>query len=321
MRTDPRVARSRASILDACAEVLAEEGFSGVTIEAVAARSGAAKTTIYRHWESREALMIEAFGACSGPPGPPPATGSVREDVRAVLTGLAAKLNESDWRATMCSLLDAAGRDEGLARLHVATVAERRRQPTQDMLGQLCQSVDEDGIQLSDMEIMDQLIFIMMAAHDTTASTLSSTFYELALHPEWQTRIRDEAREALSTPIAQRPDKLPQTLMVIRETLRRHTPLKVIPRVTLEDLEFQGYALPKGTHLSVFPSFTHYMSEYWTKPEIFDPLRFSEQRAEHKKHHHLLWGCAGAPNRGLLINESPTLCAIGPLPMVSASGV
>jgi AcrR family transcriptional regulator len=133
MRTDPRVARSRASILDACAEVLAEEGFSGVTIEAVAARSGAAKTTIYRHWDSREALMIEAFGACSGPPGPPPATGSVREDVRAVLTGLAAKLNESDWRATMCSLLDAASRDEGLARLHVATVAERRR-PLTDAL-------------------------------------------------------------------------------------------------------------------------------------------------------------------------------------------
>jgi AcrR family transcriptional regulator len=133
MRTDPRVARSRASILDACAEVLAEQGFSGVTIEAVAARSGAAKTTIYRHWDSREALMIEAFGACSGPPGPPPATGSVREDVRAVLTGLAAKLNESDWRATMCSLLDAASRDEGLARLHVVTVAERRR-PLTDAL-------------------------------------------------------------------------------------------------------------------------------------------------------------------------------------------
>jgi len=171
-----------------------------------------------------------------------------------------------------------------LVKLLLPLVGARRLQPTQDMMGQLCQSVDEDGIQLSDVEIIDQLIFIMMAAHDTTASTLSSTFYELALHPQWQTVIRHEARAALTTSVAHRPEKLPQTLMVIRETLRRHTPLKVIPRVTLEDLEFQGFALPKGTHISVFPSFTHFMDAYWTKPEVFDPLRFSEERAEHKKH-------------------------------------
>lgn len=149
MRTDPRVARSRAAILDACAELIAEEGFSGVTIEAVAARSGAAKTTVYRHWPSREALLIEAFGTCSAPAGPPPTTGSVREDVRAVLRGLAAKLNESDWCATMCSLVDAASRDEELARLHVATVAERRR-PLTDALergiaaGELPRDLDID---------------------------------------------------------------------------------------------------------------------------------------------------------------------------------
>ncbi|MDQ3232755.1 MAG: cytochrome P450 [Pseudobdellovibrionaceae bacterium] len=171
-----------------------------------------------------------------------------------------------------------------LVKLLKPLVGERRRHPTQDMIGQLCQSVDEEGRQLSDDEIVDQLIFIMMAAHDTTASTLSSIFYELAMHPEWQLRVRDEARRALPWPVAQRPDQLPLTLMVIRETLRRHTPLKVLPRVTLEDLEFQGFALPKGSHISVFPSFTHYMEEYWTRPQDFDPLRFSEERAEHKKH-------------------------------------
>jgi len=127
MRTDPRVTRSRATILEACAELLAEEGFSGVTIEAVAARSGAAKTTVYRHWESREALLIEAFGTCAHPPGSFPGTGSLRDDVAAVLGGLAGKLNESAWSATMCSLIDAASRDEGLAALHAVTLAERQR--------------------------------------------------------------------------------------------------------------------------------------------------------------------------------------------------
>ena len=118
MRTDPRVVRSRASILEACADLIAEEGFAGVTIEAVAARSGTAKTTIYRHWPSREALLIEAFGVCSGPPGPPAATGSTRDEVREVLGGLARKLNDDDWCASMCSLVDAASRDAELAHLH-----------------------------------------------------------------------------------------------------------------------------------------------------------------------------------------------------------
>jgi cytochrome P450 len=171
-----------------------------------------------------------------------------------------------------------------LVKLLGPLVQERRRLPTNDMMGQLCRSVDEDGRQMTDDEIVDQMIFIMMAAHDTTASTLSSMFYELAQHPEWHQRIRREAQAASHVPVAQRPDHLPEALMVIRETLRRHTPLKVLPRVTNEDLEFQGFLLPKDTHVAVFPSFTHRMKEYWTDPERFDPLRFDEQRAEHKKH-------------------------------------
>lgn len=133
MRTDPRVVRSRAAILDACADLIAEEGFAGVTIEAVAARSGAAKTTVYRHWPSRAALLVEAFGICSGPPGVLADTGSTRDDVREVLVGLSRNLNDGDWLAAMGSLLDAAARDPELARLHAATLAERRR-PLTDAL-------------------------------------------------------------------------------------------------------------------------------------------------------------------------------------------
>lgn len=125
--------RSKAAILDACAELIAEEGFDGVTIEAVAARSGSAKTTIYRHWPSREALLIEAFGTCASPPVPTPDTGSVRDDLVGVLGGLAAKLSDAGWRATLCSLLDASSRDPQLARLHSATISDRRR-PLTDAL-------------------------------------------------------------------------------------------------------------------------------------------------------------------------------------------
>lgn len=133
IRTDPRVMRSKAAILDACSELIAEEGFDGVTIEAVAARSGSAKTTIYRHWPSREALLIEAFGTCASPPPASPDTGSTRENLVVVLGGLARKLSDAGWCATLSSLLDASGRDPELARLHSETIAERRR-PLTDVL-------------------------------------------------------------------------------------------------------------------------------------------------------------------------------------------
>ena len=122
--------RSKATIIDACAELIAQEGFAGVSIEAVAARSGAAKTTIYRHWPSREALCIEAFGTCAGPAAALPDTGSVRDDLIAVLSVLAERLTNPSWTASMTSLLDAATRDPELLALHSATVAERRRSLT-----------------------------------------------------------------------------------------------------------------------------------------------------------------------------------------------
>ena len=133
MRADPRVIRSKASILEACAELISEEGFAGVSIEAVAARSGTAKTTIYRHWPSREALLIEAFGICSDAPYDSPDTGSLRDDLIAVLSGLALKLNEGGWCSALSSLADAASRDAELERLHISTLALRRK-PLTDVL-------------------------------------------------------------------------------------------------------------------------------------------------------------------------------------------
>ncbi len=150
MRADPRVVRSKASILDACADLISQEGFCGVSIEAVAARSGAAKTTIYRHWPSREALLIEAFGVCSGPPFASPDTGSLREDLIEMLRGLAAKLNDPSWCAALTSLADSANRDPELERLHLTTIT-RGRGPLTEILaragerGELPADLDLEG--------------------------------------------------------------------------------------------------------------------------------------------------------------------------------
>jgi AcrR family transcriptional regulator len=127
MHDDPRVVRSKATILAATAELISQEGFGGVSIEAVAARSGAAKTTIYRHWPNRDALVIEAFGLCCGPPDGESDTGSLRGDLEQILSGLASFLRAEGSCASLQSLADAARRDPELAGLHTAFIAERRR--------------------------------------------------------------------------------------------------------------------------------------------------------------------------------------------------
>src|SRR5271167_4416743 len=82
---DPRVTRSRAAILEAAMELLAEEGYAAFTIEAIFARTGVAKTTIYRHWPTRNDLLIAVIEKLGGK-FELPDTGTVRGDLMEFLT-------------------------------------------------------------------------------------------------------------------------------------------------------------------------------------------------------------------------------------------
>jgi len=164
-------------------------------------------------------------------------------------------------------------------------IEKKRTGGGDDMFSLLCRAEDEDGRRLSDQEITDHMIFLMMAAHDTTTSTLSSLTYELARHPEWQERVREEAR-ALGRPWLDLDDvdALESLTWVMKETMRRYPPLPVIPRVATEGFEWAGYEIPKGSMLTVSPIHTHHMSEWWTDPFTFDPARFSPARDEAARH-------------------------------------
>jgi cytochrome P450 len=156
-----------------------------------------------------------------------------------------------------------------------------------DLFSRLCRARSETGEFFSDADVLDHMVFLMMAAHDTTTSTLTSLTWELAKHPEWQARIREESL-ALGDPHPDFDalDRLPSLTFAMQETLRRYPPLPVIPRTTLSDFEWEGYRIPKGTMVVVSPIHTHYMPEWWDAPERFDPLRFADDRAEHERHTH-----------------------------------
>jgi cytochrome P450 len=154
-----------------------------------------------------------------------------------------------------------------------------------DMFSLLCNATDEDGNQYTDQEVIDHMIFLMMAAHDTTTSTLTSMTYALAQHPEWQQRLFEEM-EALGMEQLRYEDldKLVQTDWVMKEALRMYPPLSTLPKFSLAPFEFEGVRIPAGAMVATYPIHTHYMEAYWTEPIRFDPLRFSEERAEHKRH-------------------------------------
>jgi cytochrome P450 len=156
-----------------------------------------------------------------------------------------------------------------------------------DLFSRLCRARSETGEFFSDAEVLDHMVFLMMAAHDTTTSTLTSLTFELAAHPDWQERIREES-VALGDPHPDLDalDRLESLSFAMQETLRRYPPLPVIPRTTLSEFEWQGYRIPAGKMVVVSPIHTHYMPEWWDAPERFDPERFAPGRAEHERHTH-----------------------------------
>jgi TetR/AcrR family transcriptional regulator, regulator of autoinduction and epiphytic fitness len=123
---DPRIERTRRVVLDAALALLVERGYGEVTIEAVAAESGVAKSTIYRHWPSRLELINDAFQELK-PELPVPPAGDVRERLVAVLEHLAQDVAASRWSACLPALLDAAEHDPAARELNLRLASTGRK--------------------------------------------------------------------------------------------------------------------------------------------------------------------------------------------------
>lgn len=124
---DPRVVRTREHVLAATAALLAEHGFERTTIDAVAERSGVARSTIYRHWPERGHLLVDAFASAS-PRLVDVDTGSLAGDLRAVARLLRDHLGASPMSAALPSLFGAARHDPTLRDAARRFSRERRTQ-------------------------------------------------------------------------------------------------------------------------------------------------------------------------------------------------
>ncbi|OBK74043.1 cytochrome P450 [Mycobacterium sp. 1274761.0] len=164
-------------------------------------------------------------------------------------------------------------------------VKERRGKEGSDLLTVLCHTEDEDGNKFSDSDIVNHMIFLMMAAHDTSTSTATTMIYHLARNPEWQERCRDESDRLGDGPVdIEALEKLESLDLVLNESIRLVTPVQWAMRQTVRDTELLGYYLPKGTNVIAYPGMNHRLEEFYPEPMKFDPERFTEPRNEHKKH-------------------------------------
>jgi AcrR family transcriptional regulator len=118
-RPDERVRRSKEAVLAATVQLLSETGFGGVSVDAVAARSGVAKTTIYRHWPSRSALLVEACSKLGSKPNTPD-TGSLKGDVAVLAAYMAERLRTQGFARVLPSVIDAAERDPEIAAVYTS---------------------------------------------------------------------------------------------------------------------------------------------------------------------------------------------------------
>src|SRR6185503_20986637 len=165
-----------------------------------------------------------------------------------------------------------------------AEIARRRKRGTDgdDILSALLAATDGEGRSLSDRQVLDHVLTLLFAGHDTATSTLSFLIYELARSPEWADRLAGELREVCGDrdPGAEELfDGLPLLTRAVDETLRLYPPAWIGPRRSVRDFEFAGVRAPAGLPCFYSSWVSHRLPEVFPDPHRFDPDRFIPERS------------------------------------------
>jgi len=135
--------------------------------------------------------------------------------------------------------------------------------------------------EVTDGDIRDEMMTMLLAGHDTTALTLTYTWYLLAHHPEVEGRLHAELDDVLGGdhPTAADSRRLSYTTNVLNEAMRLYPPVYTLFREAAVDVEFGGYRLPAGSGLMLPQWVVHRSSRWYDHPETFDPDRWDSERS------------------------------------------
>lgn len=145
-----------------------------------------------------------------------------------------------------------------------------------DLLSLLLAARDEDGSAMSDEEVRDELVTLLLAGHETTAVALSWSCYLLSSHPLIQGRLHAELDAVLDgrAPTADDIPRLPYLRRIVAESMRLYPPAWIIERRALCDFIVRGVRVPPGSLVYASPFLVHHDGRWYQDPEHFDPDRW-----------------------------------------------
>jgi len=151
-----------------------------------------------------------------------------------------------------------------------------------DLLYALLHARDESGSGMSDKQLRDEVMTLLLAGHETTAVSLSWTWYLLAQHPEVEEKLWSELRQVLNgrKPTAQDLSRLSYAGRVVKEAMRLYPPAWAIVRKSLQQCEIGGYRVPAGSTVMMNQWVMHRDPRYYDQPERFNPDRWLDERAK-----------------------------------------
>lgn len=180
---------------------------------------------------------------------------------------------------------------EELDQLLLALITQRRSIPAEaqprDVLGMIVHAMDEQGMRLTDEQVVAHLNILLVAGHETTTTFSTWALYLLAMLPEDRQRIRDEIDLLIggddlpiTPPMLQ---ALPWLDCFFREVGRLYTSVLNLPRGVLSPFSFEGRTIPSGTPIRLALAAGHRLPHVFADPERFDPQRFLPPREEDKR--------------------------------------
>jgi len=165
-----------------------------------------------------------------------------------------------------------------------AMIAERQssRLDEDNILDRLIEASDDDsGERMSRTQMRDEIVTLMLAGHETSATALTWTLYLLATHPEVERRLYNMLRAELRGQPATAADlpRIPYLKQVVQESMRLCPPVWAVSRRCEQGETFGPYSLPADSYVGVITYSLHRNPAYWPDPERFDPERFTPERS------------------------------------------
>lgn len=171
---DPRIQRTRVAVLDAATDLLVEGGPSAVTMDAIVARSGVAKSTIYRHWTSRDDVLVDVFEHCAPQLEAPDPALPFADALHVLVRSIVAHLRDPQWARIVPALLMLKSHADGVADL------EQRIERTQnETMADVLQRGMDEGALRRDLRVDDAIAHLvgpLLFAHLTGTVELDDAF-------------------------------------------------------------------------------------------------------------------------------------------------